>query len=246
MWSGQFGGNVSLTDSGWALLGAGGLTFVQGTAAPGGERLVMVRPPGNMYDVTIAQAADEYPIYEMPQADGTIRLMALVEPGRQTSQFIDPAQPDTLIEWAGNWRTLYPLHDTRASLEFRMKFRLDTPDSFLRVGFTDGLPASEIISYLVEVRSDKATIFERGNADFPDEAIASRFVPVWDTWHTLSIRAQPGVFSIWIDDQNLSHMHVMPEIYPDIAYPLLETSAAPATISLDDIEIASYSTGTGG
>ncbi|MCA0455956.1 MAG: carbohydrate ABC transporter permease [Chloroflexi bacterium] len=49
----------------------------------------------------------DYPIYTVPFEDGTSRELALVKKGRQTSQFVDPANPDAgLVDWAGNWRGL--------------------------------------------------------------------------------------------------------------------------------------------
>lgn len=51
----------------------------------------------------------EYAIYQVPFPDGTTRNLALVQPGRQSSQFVDPANPDAgLVQWAGKWRTLKP------------------------------------------------------------------------------------------------------------------------------------------
>ena len=42
--------------------------------------------------------------------DGTTRQLALLEPGRQQSTFIDPAAPDAPpITWQGSWRTLEPV-----------------------------------------------------------------------------------------------------------------------------------------
>jgi len=47
-----------------------------------------------------------YPIYDVP-SDGGLRQMALVEPGRESSGFVDPAHPGVgIIEWQGRWRTL--------------------------------------------------------------------------------------------------------------------------------------------
>ncbi len=43
--------------------------------------------------------------------DGTERELAMLQPGRQTSQFIDPADPSAgPIEWEGNWRLLEPTY----------------------------------------------------------------------------------------------------------------------------------------
>ncbi len=45
-------------------------------------------------------------VYVVP-FDGGVRQLALVTPGRQQSQFVDPANPDAgLITWDGSWRTL--------------------------------------------------------------------------------------------------------------------------------------------
>ncbi len=47
-----------------------------------------------------------YPIYAVP-IDGITRNLMLVEKGRETSTFVDPADASaTRIEWQGRWRTL--------------------------------------------------------------------------------------------------------------------------------------------
>ncbi len=47
-----------------------------------------------------------YPIYTVP-IDGVERKLMLVEPSRESSVFVDPADPNgTRIEWQGRWRTL--------------------------------------------------------------------------------------------------------------------------------------------
>jgi multiple sugar transport system permease protein len=49
----------------------------------------------------------ELNVYDVPMPDGSIRALALVEPHREDSIFIDPADPDGgQIEWVGRWRTL--------------------------------------------------------------------------------------------------------------------------------------------
>ncbi len=46
-------------------------------------------------------------VYIVPMPDGTTRELALVDPGRQESGFIDPADPDAgVITWQGSWRAL--------------------------------------------------------------------------------------------------------------------------------------------
>lgn len=48
-----------------------------------------------------------YVMYDVPFEDGTVRQLALVQPGRRESQFLDPANPTAgLIAWQGNWRAL--------------------------------------------------------------------------------------------------------------------------------------------
>jgi multiple sugar transport system permease protein len=50
---------------------------------------------------------EEYPLYSVPMPDGSTRSLILIEPGRETSTFVDPTDPAaTPIEWAGRWRTL--------------------------------------------------------------------------------------------------------------------------------------------
>lgn len=50
----------------------------------------------------------DYPVYQVPLRDGTHDL-ALVKKGRDSSQFVDPANPDAgLVTWQGGWRTLQP------------------------------------------------------------------------------------------------------------------------------------------
>jgi multiple sugar transport system permease protein len=47
-----------------------------------------------------------YPIYTVT-IDGVTRRLMLVEPGRESSVFVDPSDPTaTKIEWQGRWRTL--------------------------------------------------------------------------------------------------------------------------------------------
>jgi len=46
-------------------------------------------------------------ILTVPLPDGSERELAMLQPGRQISQFIDPADPGAgPIEWEGNWRVL--------------------------------------------------------------------------------------------------------------------------------------------
>jgi multiple sugar transport system permease protein len=46
-----------------------------------------------------------FDLYNVP-VDGRLRQLALYRPGREASQFIDPANPTQPIDWQGRWRTL--------------------------------------------------------------------------------------------------------------------------------------------
>lgn len=52
---------------------------------------------------------EEYDLFEVP-VDGGIQEWALVNKGRESSEFIDPGDPEAgLITWEGRWRTLDPV-----------------------------------------------------------------------------------------------------------------------------------------
>ncbi len=56
---------------------------------------------------TATYEGQEYPVYSVPMPDGSTRSLILIEPGRESSTFIDPTDPAaTPIEWQGRWRTL--------------------------------------------------------------------------------------------------------------------------------------------
>jgi multiple sugar transport system permease protein len=56
-------------------------------------------------------------VYKVPMEDG-VKHLALYKPGRQTSQFIDPANPSAgPIEWQGNWRSLDGVYRFKPTLE---------------------------------------------------------------------------------------------------------------------------------
>ncbi len=56
---------------------------------------------------TVEVDGEEVPVLDVP-IDGETRALALVDPGRESSVFVDPEAPDVLIEWEGRWRTLEP------------------------------------------------------------------------------------------------------------------------------------------
>jgi multiple sugar transport system permease protein len=50
---------------------------------------------------------NSYEVLKVPQSDGSIRELAIIEKGRNQSVFIDPLEPEaTPIVWRGQWRTL--------------------------------------------------------------------------------------------------------------------------------------------
>lgn len=60
----------------------------------------------------------DYPIYNVPFEDGSVRQLALVVKGRRESQFVDPANPEAgLVTWQGNWRSLSEVSMLRPHLE---------------------------------------------------------------------------------------------------------------------------------
>lgn len=56
-------------------------------------------------------------VYKVPTEDG-VKQLALYKPGRQASQFIDPANPSAgAIEWEGNWRSLSSVYRFKPTLQ---------------------------------------------------------------------------------------------------------------------------------
>jgi multiple sugar transport system permease protein len=64
-------------------------------------------PPWPAAPLTATYDGKSYPLYSVPFPDGPTRQLMLVDPGRESSKFIDPNDPTaTPIEWQGRWRTL--------------------------------------------------------------------------------------------------------------------------------------------
>jgi multiple sugar transport system permease protein len=60
--------------------------------------------------VTFQHDGEALPIMNVPMPDGSVRQLALLEPLRRQSTFIDPADPAAApILWDGSWRTLEPV-----------------------------------------------------------------------------------------------------------------------------------------
>ncbi|MBK8024870.1 MAG: carbohydrate ABC transporter permease [Chloroflexi bacterium] len=70
------------------------------------ESVIPTRP------ITFTYEGEEYEVYEVPLADGTVAEYALIDPGRRTSDMIDINNPDAgVFEWEGNWRILTPVRE---------------------------------------------------------------------------------------------------------------------------------------
>lgn len=68
------------------------------------EGPILPKSPG-----TFEYEGEQLALYTVPMPDGTERELAMLQPGRQVSQFIDPNDPAAgPIEWEGNWRILAP------------------------------------------------------------------------------------------------------------------------------------------
>lgn len=67
-------------------------------------------PTGPLYPAAPAKFTyqdKEYDVYTVPAPDGKTYDWALITKGRESSEFVDPANPDAgLIHWIGRWRTL--------------------------------------------------------------------------------------------------------------------------------------------
>jgi multiple sugar transport system permease protein len=84
------------------------LLFMTSTAFK--EKIQLTTPGAPIYPAkpdTFLWQGSEYPIYDVPLPDGSTKALALVEPHREDSVFVDPANPDAgPIAWVGRWRTL--------------------------------------------------------------------------------------------------------------------------------------------
>lgn len=99
---------------------------------------------------------EEYELLQV-EIDGESRALALVTPGRTTSTFVDPADPDTEIVWEGAWRTLEPKYSFDPGLgNFPEAWRSTTPamgrmirNTFViaGIGMTGTVIASTLVAY---------------------------------------------------------------------------------------------------
>ena len=74
------------------------------------DRTQLTTPGAPLYPArpeTFEWEGEELRVFDVPAADGTVHAWALLEPGRESSTFIDPVNPGAgPIEWEGRWRTL--------------------------------------------------------------------------------------------------------------------------------------------
>lgn len=81
-------------------------------------------PPYPARQLRFEYQGEDYLIYDVPFGAET-RQLALVAPGRTSSEFIDPQQPDAgLVVWEGNWRRLVGVYERHITWEnFQFLFR---------------------------------------------------------------------------------------------------------------------------
>ncbi len=81
-------------------------------------------PPYPSRHIRIEYQGDQYEVYNVP-IDGGMRELALIHPGRTSSEFIDPQNPEAgLIIWEGNWRQLVGVYEFHMTWEnFSTLFR---------------------------------------------------------------------------------------------------------------------------
>ena len=90
---------------------------------------------------TVTVDGKELDVFTVPLEDGTIRSLAMVKPGRESSVFVDPADPATEIEWVGRWRTLEPTQTLDPTLQ-------NYPDAWSRLDFPRALRNTGVIAGL--------------------------------------------------------------------------------------------------
>ena len=72
--------------------------------------------------VTFNYEGEDLIVYEVP-TDAGIQQWALYKPSRQSSEFIDPGNPEAgVIQWQGSWRTLKAVYQFKPTLENYKEF----------------------------------------------------------------------------------------------------------------------------
>jgi multiple sugar transport system permease protein len=74
----------------------------------------MTTPSAPLYPATQATfnyQGGDYPLYDVPNEDGSVRRLAVVKPYRETSDVVDPAHPELGVSnLKGRWRTWTPIY----------------------------------------------------------------------------------------------------------------------------------------
>ncbi|MFZ0545922.1 MAG: carbohydrate ABC transporter permease [Candidatus Promineifilaceae bacterium] len=74
-------------------------------------------PPYPARQIHFEYEGEEHLVYKVPFED-SIRELALVNPGRTSSEFVDPNNPDAgVIPWDGSWRTLVGVYEFHMTLD---------------------------------------------------------------------------------------------------------------------------------
>lgn len=84
---------------------------------------------------------EQFEIFDVPFEDGTVRTLALFEPGRESSVFLDPTDTAVTVDWVGRWRTL----DRSLSLDPTTE---NFPEAWERLDFLKLLRNTSIIAGL--------------------------------------------------------------------------------------------------
>jgi hypothetical protein len=166
-----------------------------------------------------------YPIMIVPLPAGD-RALPLIKRGRQSSQFYDPVSGD-LIDWQGNWRKLSPVVNPAIALDFSFRLRLDTPESFVRAYIGSFANSNQVA---VEIRAESFSL------QTPTETIDHPVESSVGVWHTLWMLIRSNQIIVYADDAPI-HEYGLDNFVISTALLGFQTSAAPATISLDDIEV---------
>ncbi len=105
-----------------------------------------------------------YDVYSVPFPDGDVREMALVKKGRESSEFVDPNNPEAgLTIWEGRWRTLTPARELAPQWS-------NYPEAYAKIGFTRLLRNTLmycIITTILAVSSAAFVSYGFARYDFP-------------------------------------------------------------------------------
>lgn len=106
------GGMITMGASLLLLLYLSPLLYMSVTAFKSEEMIADFRAPViPSRPASFEYEGEEASVYQVP-LDGEVRELALIQPGRQESLFVDPEAPrEGTITWEGNWRQLPPAYE---------------------------------------------------------------------------------------------------------------------------------------